>query len=138
MLNEGKTTVYASILSLIHKCDEESPWPDSRNWIDWGFIYYSKGNFSVSFCCKFHRLENGISWKYVIVLYLQVLNQKILSFSKSPPGVYYGLVLTYSSARYSYKLLHKVYCYRKKKCNPNPRTMSDPYLTDILWCRSNR
>ena len=51
-----------------------------------------------------------------------------------------GLVLTYSSARYFYKHLYKVYkvyCYRKK-CNPNPRTMSDPYLTDILWCRSNR
>ena len=112
MLNKGNTnyTVYASILNLIHKCDEESPWPDSRNWIDWGFIYYSKGNFSVSFCCKFHRLENGISWKYIIVLYLQVLNHKILSFSKSQPGV-----LTYSSAWYSYKHLYKVYCYRKKR-----------------------
>ena len=26
-----------------------------------------------------------------------------------------GLVLTYSSARYSYKHLYKVYCYRKKR-----------------------
>ena len=49
-----------------------------------------------------------------------------------------GLVLTYSSARYSYKHLYKVYCYREKKCNPNLRTKSDNYLTDILWCRSDR
>ena len=49
-----------------------------------------------------------------------------------------GLVLTYSSARYSYKHLYKVYCYRKEKCNLNPRTMSDPHLTEILGCRSSR
>ena len=33
MLNKGKTnyTIYASILNLIRKCDEESPWPDAEN-----------------------------------------------------------------------------------------------------------
>ena len=68
------------------------------------------------FTFTYHRSSNMnyfiyfTSWKYIIVLYLQVLNHKILSFSKSQPGV-----LTYSSAWYSYKHLYKVYCYREKR-----------------------
>ena len=42
-----------------------------------------------------------------------------------------GLVLTYSSARYSYKHLYKVYCYRKKsvilKSADNIRPLSHRY-----------
>ena len=138
MLNEGKTnnTVYTSILNLIRKCDEETPWPDSRNWIYWGFIYYSKGNFffillQVSPFGEWNKLKI-----YNCIVFTGFEPQNFI-FLKVSAG---GLVLTYSSARYFYKHLYKVYkvyCYRKK-CNPNPRTMSDPYLTDILWCTSNR
>ena len=75
---------------------------NSLRWSFFTFIYHRSSNMNYFIYFT--------SWKYIIVLYLQVLNHKILSFSKSQPGV-----LTYSSAWYSYKHLYKVYCYRKKR-----------------------
>ena len=61
-----------------------------------------------------------------ILLYLQVLNRKIFFFKVSAGG----LVLTYSSARYSYKHLYKVYFYREKSVILI-RGQCQPLLNDI-------
>ena len=66
-----------------------------------------------SFCCLFSPLENGISGKHIIVLYLQLLNTKIYPFQYLSLGFILKIFLKFCEFQpwYSYK----IYSYRKKK-----------------------
>ena len=65
-----------------------------------------------SFCWQFLPFRKWNKLKIYNCIVFTGFEPQNFIFLKVSAG---GLVLTYSSARYSYKHLYKVYCYRKKR-----------------------